>query len=390
MAKLTLNPIGSGYQSTAGHTANYALIEAAIENTLSLDGTTPNSMGASLDMNSNRVINLAAPVNPNDAARLSDVGAGGGGGGGGDAYQALGLDQFAATTSAELAGVISDETGTGALVFGTSPTLVTPALGTPSALVGTNITGTAASLTAGNATAAETADIASLLNGVLTNVTSAATTSDIWTPSSNSINFQGSATVTAFPTAPAAGYERTLVIDSAATLTFTADANLLIDGRVTGEVVTPAANEIWKVIALTTTKFKLTKMGGGYEYGTWTPNLGGTETWNSTPTGMYVRIGPLVYVACLLWVLLLGTGSTGTIYGLPFTPAFHNRHGLTCAAWANLSASYVNIQPYVQNSIAEIRLNGLTGASTSMNSVITPYKDGMVMQITGCYTTNYN
>jgi len=32
------------------------------------------------------------------------------------------LSVFAATTSAELAGVISDETGTGALVFGTSPT----------------------------------------------------------------------------------------------------------------------------------------------------------------------------------------------------------------------------------------------------------------------------
>lgn len=35
------------------------------------------------------------------------------------------LSQFAATTSAELAGVISNETGTGALVFGTSPTITT-------------------------------------------------------------------------------------------------------------------------------------------------------------------------------------------------------------------------------------------------------------------------
>lgn len=51
------------------------------------------------------------------------------------------LSQFAATTSAQLAGVISDETGTGALVFGTSPTLTTPALGTPSAVVLTNATG---------------------------------------------------------------------------------------------------------------------------------------------------------------------------------------------------------------------------------------------------------
>lgn len=41
------------------------------------------------------------------------------------------ISVLAATTSAELAGVISDETGSGALVFATSPTLVSPALGTP-------------------------------------------------------------------------------------------------------------------------------------------------------------------------------------------------------------------------------------------------------------------
>jgi hypothetical protein len=55
-------------------------------------------------------------------------------------------------SSANLASALTDETGSGALVFATSPTLVTPALGTPSALVGTNITGTAAGLTAGNVT----------------------------------------------------------------------------------------------------------------------------------------------------------------------------------------------------------------------------------------------
>lgn len=44
-------------------------------------------------------------------------------------------------TSAEIIAAISDETGSGALVFGTSPTLTTPALGTPSAVVLTNGTG---------------------------------------------------------------------------------------------------------------------------------------------------------------------------------------------------------------------------------------------------------
>ena len=55
-------------------------------------------------------------------------------------------------TSANLAGALTDETGSGSAVFATSPTLVTPALGTPSALVGTNITGTASGLTAGTVT----------------------------------------------------------------------------------------------------------------------------------------------------------------------------------------------------------------------------------------------
>jgi len=104
------------------------------------------------------------------------------------------LSDFAATTSAELAGVISDETGSGALAFATSPTLVTPALGTPASGVltnctalpaaqvaqgtmasgmvlvapalgtpasgvATNLTGTAANLTAGNATLAAGATV---------------------------------------------------------------------------------------------------------------------------------------------------------------------------------------------------------------------------------------
>lgn len=43
------------------------------------------------------------------------------------------LSVFAATTSAELLGVISDETGSGALVFANTPTLVTPVLGVASA-----------------------------------------------------------------------------------------------------------------------------------------------------------------------------------------------------------------------------------------------------------------
>jgi hypothetical protein len=66
------------------------------------------------------------------------------GAGGTVAYVANKLSVFAATTSAELAGVISDETGTGVLVFSNSPTLVTPTLG---AALATSITATSGNMT---------------------------------------------------------------------------------------------------------------------------------------------------------------------------------------------------------------------------------------------------
>lgn len=63
------------------------------------------------------------------------------GGGGTVTYTSNNLSVFAATTSSQLAGVISDETGSGALVFATSPSLVTPLLGTPTSGTLTNCTG---------------------------------------------------------------------------------------------------------------------------------------------------------------------------------------------------------------------------------------------------------
>ena len=77
-------------------------------------------------------------------------------------YTTNNLSVLAATTSAQLAGVISDETGSGALAFATSPTLVTPVLGTPASGTLTNCTfptlnqdttGTAATVTGAAQTA---------------------------------------------------------------------------------------------------------------------------------------------------------------------------------------------------------------------------------------------
>lgn len=91
------------------------------------------------------------------------------GAGGTVAYTGGTLAQFAATTSSQIAGVISDETGSGALVFGTSPAITT-SLTTGSTsfdLVNTtattvNFAGAATALNIGAATGATT------INNVLT------------------------------------------------------------------------------------------------------------------------------------------------------------------------------------------------------------------------------
>jgi hypothetical protein len=66
------------------------------------------------------------------------------GAGGTVAYTSNNLSVFAATSSDQLRGVISDETGTGLLVFATSPSLTTPVLGVATA---TSITATSGNLT---------------------------------------------------------------------------------------------------------------------------------------------------------------------------------------------------------------------------------------------------
>lgn len=60
MAKLTLGDLSTTLSNSAATTINNnnTLIEAALENTLSRDGTTPNQMQSDIDMNNNDVLNV--------------------------------------------------------------------------------------------------------------------------------------------------------------------------------------------------------------------------------------------------------------------------------------------------------------------------------------------
>ncbi len=73
MAKLNLADITDtpGFDVTVNN--NNALIEAAIENTLSRDGTQPNQLDTQLDMNSFRINNLADGIDQQDAVTIAQL-----------------------------------------------------------------------------------------------------------------------------------------------------------------------------------------------------------------------------------------------------------------------------------------------------------------------------
>ena len=56
----TVTTITSGFASQSQLNTNFENIQAAFNNTLSLDGSTPNAMQADLDLNDNDLLNVRA------------------------------------------------------------------------------------------------------------------------------------------------------------------------------------------------------------------------------------------------------------------------------------------------------------------------------------------
>lgn len=96
-----------------GDDASYSTtISAALSGKQNLDAQLTSAAGLTFAGNALKVVRVNAGETDFETATLA---------GGGDALVASPLSQFAATTSAQLAGVVSDETGSGAAVFGTAP-----------------------------------------------------------------------------------------------------------------------------------------------------------------------------------------------------------------------------------------------------------------------------
>lgn len=73
MTKETFTDLSSLVNAPANINGIVTEIEVAFDNTLSRDGSSPNTMAANLDMNSHRILNLPAPVDPTEPMRMEDI-----------------------------------------------------------------------------------------------------------------------------------------------------------------------------------------------------------------------------------------------------------------------------------------------------------------------------
>jgi hypothetical protein len=117
-----------------------------------------------------------------------------------------------------------------------------------------------------------------------------------------------------------------------------------------------------------------------YEEGTFTPTLGGTSTY-SIQVGEYTKIGNRVFFNIDLNISGIGTGSTTTISGLPFTV------GTTTAAPAEIESSVTNIVSATARLVGtgttiDIRSRTAAAASSGSNAI---FQTGTTCRISGNY-----
>jgi len=349
------------------------------------------------------------------------------------------LSALSATTSAELAGVISDETGSGSLVFGTSPTFTTN-LTSPLLIGGTAVSSTlilkstsgvgssdAIIFQVGNNGATEAGrfntsgflginnaspgyqlDLSTATNGTVfragstsgatINVfngeghfTSGATlsTGGSWTAR----NGAGSGTAADINlSAGVITFNRATGLTSGNTFSYTTSMTISTAGEL-GIGITPSSRnncllQLSNGIGFPTTQVASSDVNvlDDYEEGTWTPALGspGTVTY-TTQLGTYTKIGNRVFIQGKLTINAIGTGNGNGIAGLPFAlNAAQPVASFPITLWSSLAASYVNIGLIGVGSASTADLVGAT-AATATTGVVTALTSGSSILFQGHY-----
>jgi len=339
-------------------------------------------------------------------------------------------------SSANLLGALTDETGTGSAVFDTSPTFTTSinsgvsftafaGATTSLTLGGTGATAVVAvpgtleqSTTTGALTVAGGVYIAKKLTAAGAAATGALTVTGAVTATGGVDKLTSATGVVsvAGATAPTVGQVLMATSGTAATWQTAAGGS---PGGSTTQVQYNNAGAFGGISGVTTDGTRLTAsttigVGGAtpstsgsgitfpatvslstnantlddYEEGTWTPSLGGTTTY-AIQEGKYTKIGNRVFVTAQIQVTTIGTGSTTTVSGLPFTTQNQEcAYPLKVGYWSTLNVNVIYIGGYsAPNGTTTVFTSKTTSSADNIDSTIALFKSGTNIQWSQMYMT---
>jgi hypothetical protein len=119
-----------------------------------------------------------------------------------------------------------------------------------------------------------------------------------------------------------------------------------------------------------------------YEEGTFTPSLGGDTTYLAQ-SGTYTKIGRVVTFKALVYVNVIGTGSTTTISGLPFVIAADG--GAVCSApsYSGLATSVSSVNGNITSTSIAIQSN--VGNATTNQTLNAIFQNSTYFEFAGTY-----
>jgi hypothetical protein len=115
-----------------------------------------------------------------------------------------------------------------------------------------------------------------------------------------------------------------------------------------------------------------------YEEGTWTPSLGGNTTYTAQ-SGDYTKIGRMVFFRGVIVVNTIGTGSTTTVSGLPFSVG---NGGVFVDYWNAVNTNVVFLSGDPTGTTVVFYSATAAAAGLSTNSI---FKNGTQVNFTGLY-----
>ena len=175
----------------------------------------------------------------------------------------------------------------------------------------------------------------------------------------------GGGTASAITGTTITGTDTTDATSTTAAALKTAGGLAVVKKTYIGDNIVPAAAKGVNFTANTPAAGMTSQLLNWYEEGTWTPSIGGTATY-TTQIGRYTRIGRVVYFDFQLQILLILTGSTTTVTGLPFTAANNSAFGGHAIYYASIASNVMGIVGYIGTT--NIVLQSTTVAANSIGS----------------------